>query len=920
MRIENYKSDFAVTVRIVPQGTPTPDKAVCVFTAGNHDREYTVVVTGGVCDADNAHYSGGLLSVAIEGLTLGRGRVVCETVVTRGGEDTGDVIDCDLLLCDLPSGVVGYPGIQRVQVVESEADNGKNIVTIYYSDGTSTSFAVRNGSKGDQGNSVMVSDNDEVVAHIINNLTDGGATSALSAEQGKLLKELVDEISNTLYGTNELTGTAVEGVEAQGDDPAHNWYITSSGVVSKALSAAGKPYYEVVEFEVEEGETYVITVEGKDGASDAGNRAWCVYDADFEEGTLLGVSTESSTGGCNSRITIPTGGTTLYVAHRINRGTRPNTTALSVREIGDALNNRVNDMETTLAQLSSLMTNNEFGFPILGMRPNAGGTSMVVDANYNCAEMLPYSSGLFYTGWSAGRMLWWYDAEKRCIGYTGISDIASTDYYKGSKKYVDALPFATALSLATTADLEAASGWRDEVAYVRAITYVRDPEGSSEDIYDHGTVTPKIEQKAIFVERTELETRLSAIEQEIARAGTTGGRIDLKPTEIGFYTTWGSIRQNPTDPPCAHTPLTSTEGMRWLWYCSRLGPGGLIVAFFDENGNLLNCGVPGTGDNSNLAWGVIDLTESRYASVAYVSVSIYNTNHGDTKYFRAVLGNSMLPERGIPNPLRVLIFGDSITDNTTITVGGGTEDGGETPIAHGAKTTAYLNKHLGETRVTGGCDKWAWYFEHAFPVIDLRNYAKSGASYKYSERGTAANERQNLSAQVTLALADATNPNGVFPTGDSSNPFYPDIVIFALGTNDQTSNDTPETAMAVTGSSLEDLIANLDSTKFCQSIRREYLRVRRAWPKALMLCSLPIQSASMWQSPVNGPLRTMAGYYSIPVIDSGAECGIVSDFENRGSQGEMLLDGLHPNANGHRVLARCVIAGVLRHYYADEGV
>lgn len=59
------------------------------------------------------------------------------------------------------------------------------------------------GLKGEQGNSGYTGAVDEL--EIVNNLTQGGATSALSAEMGKELTGRVDNLENTVYGIKEVS-------------------------------------------------------------------------------------------------------------------------------------------------------------------------------------------------------------------------------------------------------------------------------------------------------------------------------------------------------------------------------------------------------------------------------------------------------------------------------------------------------------------------------------------------------------------------------------------------------------------------------------------------------------------------------------------------------------------------------------------
>ena len=90
----------------------------------------------------------------------------------------------------------GGTGIESIeQTVTSDESGGINVVTITMSDSTTADFEIMNGKKGDkgdkgdQGNSGYSGAAGEL--EVVNNLTDGGATSALSAEMGKVLAEMI---------------------------------------------------------------------------------------------------------------------------------------------------------------------------------------------------------------------------------------------------------------------------------------------------------------------------------------------------------------------------------------------------------------------------------------------------------------------------------------------------------------------------------------------------------------------------------------------------------------------------------------------------------------------------------------------------------------------------------------------------------
>ena len=89
----------------------------------------------------------------------------------------------------------GGTGIESIeQTVTSDESGGINVVTITMSDGSTADFEIMNGKKGDTGPQGPKGDSGvdlgEVV--LVNDLTTGGSESALSAEQGVVLKGMVD--------------------------------------------------------------------------------------------------------------------------------------------------------------------------------------------------------------------------------------------------------------------------------------------------------------------------------------------------------------------------------------------------------------------------------------------------------------------------------------------------------------------------------------------------------------------------------------------------------------------------------------------------------------------------------------------------------------------------------------------------------
>ena len=259
----------------------------------------------------------------------------------------------------------------------------------------------------------------------------------------------------------------------------------------------------------------------------------------------------------------------------------------------------------------------------------------------------------------------------------------------------------------------------------------------------------------------------------------------------------------------------------------------------------------------------------------------------------------------------ILIFGDSITSCCNLTINSSNE------------TTAYAWRNPSNSYTDAGGNTvqfsmWAKILKESQAHGEIRNYAYSGASYITLTREEG-NERQNLHYQIDVAMNDLDNPNDVFEVDD----YVPQIVIFALGTNDHTPNDTYESAMSKTvyesdGKTInvDATISALDETKFCESARKAYMRIKRAFPMAQLYCVLPIQKSDNDTNlgTLHEYLKQMAQRYGCIIIDGAFDTGITRDFNVWDSLGTYLKDGLHPNEKGQNLLARAIIKSLLSHY------
>ena len=274
------------------------------------------------------------------------------------------------------------------------------------------------------------------------------------------------------------------------------------------------------------------------------------------------------------------------------------------------------------------------------------------------------------------------------------------------------------------------------------------------------------------------------------------------------------------------------------------------------------------------------------------------------KYLPADLDNPL-------DNLNVLIFGDSITDTCNFTINASDET---TAVTWRNPSNSYVD--AGGNTIT--FSMWPKILKESQPLLEVRNYARSGASYKTQSRSEG-EERQNVQYQIDVAMNDLDNPNNVFAVDN----FVPDIVIFALGTNDGAPDDTFDTAMEATVLQIDDVsidveatLAALDDTKTIASARKAFMRIKQQFPMAQIYCVLPIQRANNDTNfgTLHQYLEQMANRYGCIVIDGTSDSGITRDFNTWNDLGMYLKDGLHPNEKGQNLMARMIISSLKSHF------
>ncbi|SEG75767.1 SGNH/GDSL hydrolase family protein [Sphingobacterium lactis] len=203
----------------------------------------------------------------------------------------------------------------------------------------------------------------------------------------------------------------------------------------------------------------------------------------------------------------------------------------------------------------------------------------------------------------------------------------------------------------------------------------------------------------------------------------------------------------------------------------------------------------------------------------------------------------------------------------------------------------------------------AKFMDYPDTVIDLND----NISFD-SRNNTALNQLLRLAKKLTPVgqQISITNPfrgeTFTVPTefGVGTGEFtQPDLIVVAMGTND-TVYATKDELFNILSTPLNELDRTANMVTGMRFFT-EYLMA--LCPNAQIIFSTPIQASWMGNRRYEvtrhkrDRIVENCGYYSIPVIDSFNESGISEKFEVQSSQGRYLSDGLHPDANGKKLMA-----------------
>lgn len=738
------------------------------------------------------------------------------------------------------------------QTTKSTAPGGTNIWTVTLTNNQTFTLAVMNGTQGNSGYSGAAGE-----LEVVNNVTQGGATAALSAEMGKQLEGEISQLGLEVNGNIDLGQWEVGSIGYPANGHIPDYSSTTRLRISEKVCSLTSNYT----ITCNPGYLFLIYVVGKITTSSwVSSREVSMVAGDIYRIAIKADPETSFSGYTQEQVdaVIATSDIKMCLEGVIQR----------IDELEIATDNqerRIEVLETELDTITYPLT--EEGYynsnGVLVTSSNARNTGYVTIRDENA--YLSYRSLIS----SSGCAIAFYTLDKTFI--SSISIVGKNKWDEGVINLSDS-------------------------AYNNAVYFIVSVYGSS----NFGSAYAKTTSVDA------IQPRLATVEKAIS--SQTYQPIFNFP---GYISLQSGVRAANSAYRC--TPFLEYISGGIDIKNSYNGTSSYVIAFYDATKTFIS-GVAGSNVNTPTEYN-IDSTNIPSGTKYFRLGTKIGTELTSVTY-SGINGIIMQDSTAQPkSKIKMLIFGDSITDCASLTINSSDE------------TTAYSwqdpsNNYTDGQGHTIYYDMWPFLVNNYFNAFDIRNYAKSGASYKDATRASG-NERQNLSYQIEVAFNDLANPNNVFPT---TGEFVPDVVIFALGTNDGTPNDTYDSAMAKTimnqaGTAVDisATLANLDLTNFNEAMRYAFLKVKAQFPYALTFCVLPIQRVS---ADVTGALhdaiKRMAEHYSIMVIDGAFQSGICRELETASGLGDCLKDGLHPNDKGQNLLTRLIISAIESNWVNPE--
>lgn len=147
----------------------------------------------------------------------------------------------------------------------------------------------------------------------------------------------------------------------------------------------------------------------------------------------------------------------------------------------------------------------------------------------------------------------------------------------------------------------------------------------------------------------------------------------------------------------------------------------------------------------------------------------------------------------------------------------------------------------------------------------------------------------------------------------------PDIIIMFAGTNDNMNHEnvTVESQFTTEGTYIP--LEDANRMVFAGAMRWSIETLRNKYPNAQIFVVTQIQGNEELrpyavQKQKVDIIKETANRLSVPVVNAFDESGIYGAFENNGTNGRYLIDGLHPNENGGIKLGSYIAKQILNSY------
>ena len=226
---------------------------------------------------------------------------------------------------------------------------------------------------------------------------------------------------------------------------------------------------------------------------------------------------------------------------------------------------------------------------------------------------------------------------------------------------------------------------------------------------------------------------------------------------------------------------------------------------------------------------------------------------------------------------------------------------------HGDKKLSGKKLILFGDSITANQDRYVNVMLNLTGLNLINNFAVSGARWRnYSDtvldgnpiNGTHSNTMCN---QVQKLINNKENYE------------VPDIIIMSAGTNDDYYDTTVIESQFTNNKEYID-VSQCDLTTFAGAMRWCCEKIYSLFPNVKIFIATQIQGAEKtrvfaWQQTKVKIVKEVANRLAVPIIDAFTESKIYGRYEIDGANGKYLIDGLHPNLEGGKVLGE---------YYTNE--